>query len=56
MNEPEKITDTPQADKHDETNEKPDQLIEEVTSIPPDREPGVPDMQVINGTPWLGLV
>lgn len=28
----------------------------EVEVNPPDREPGVPDMQVINDTPWLGLV
>lgn len=36
----------------------PTQTAEEpaVGACPPDREPGVPDMQVINGTPWLGLV
>lgn len=34
-----------------ETTEEP-----AVGACPPDREPEVPDMQVINGTPWLGLV
>ena len=58
MNNPEQPTEESTADDHDKIKEATDQgPIEEVaTSKPPDREPGVPDMQVIKGTPWLGLV